>query len=106
MNSYTLGHTEDLSSDNDGGVHLVNVYDPDYNRGPADYDVKHTFVSNFVYALPLGKNHKLGGWEVSGIVYARSGRALILSGPVEELLCNGTGPGATRFDRAHRGRNR
>jgi hypothetical protein len=76
MNSYTLGHTEDLSSDNDGGVHLVNVYNPDYNKGPADYDVKHTFVSNLVYALPFGKNKKLGGWEVSGIIYARSGRAL------------------------------
>jgi hypothetical protein len=76
MNAYTLGNTTDLSSDNDGGVHLVNVYDPNYNRGPADYDVKHTFVSNFVYALPLGKSSKLGGWEMSGIVYARTGRAL------------------------------
>ena len=76
MNSYTLGNTEDLSSDNDGGVHLVNVYNPDYNIGPADYDVKHTFVSNFVYALPFGRTHKLGGWEMSGIVYARTGRAL------------------------------
>jgi hypothetical protein len=76
MNSYTFGDSEDLSSDNDGGVHLVNVYNPDYNKGPSDYDVKHTFVTNFVYALPFLKNSKAGGWEVSGIVYARTGRAL------------------------------
>jgi len=79
MNSYTLGHSKDLSSDNDGGVHLVNVYNPDYNIGPSDYDVKHTFVSNVVYALPFAKGNKLGGWEVSGIVYARSGRALTIN---------------------------
>ncbi len=79
MNSYTLGHSKDLSSDNDGGVHLVNVYNPDYNIGPSDYDVKHTFVSNIVYALPLGKKSKLGGWEMSGIVYARTGRALTIN---------------------------
>ena len=56
MNSYTYGKAIDLNSDNDGGVTLMNVYDPGYNRGPADYDVKHTFVSNWIYALPFAKN--------------------------------------------------
>ena len=71
MNSYTYGQAIDLNSDNDGGVTLVNVYDPGYNRGPADYDVKHTFVSNWVYALPFAKNSKLGGWQFSGCTPAR-----------------------------------
>src|SRR5207248_11565754 len=75
MNSYTYGLVTDLSSDNDGGVALVNTYDPNYNRGPADYDVKHTFVSNFVYALPFARNSKIGGWQVAGILYGRPGRA-------------------------------
>ena len=65
MNSYTYGLAIDLSSDNDGGVALVNTYDPGYNRGPADYDVKHTFVSNWIYAVPFAKNSKLSMSRVS-----------------------------------------
>ena len=76
MNSYTYGLAIDLSSDNDGGVALVNTYNPAYNRGPANYDVKHTFVSNWIYAVPFGKDSKLGGWQLGGILYARTGRAL------------------------------
>ena len=79
MNSYTYGQAIDLNSDNDGGVTLTNVYNPGYNRGPADYDVKHTFVSNWIYALPFGKDSVLGGWELSGILYARTGRALTIT---------------------------
>jgi hypothetical protein len=79
MNSYTFGHAIDLNSDNDGTVTLTNVYDPQYNRGPADYDVKHTFVTNFIYELPLAKGTKLGGWQVGGIFLARTGRALTIT---------------------------
>ena len=49
-----LGKAIDLNSDNDGGVTLTNVYDPQYNRGPSDYDVKHTLSSSWIYELPLG----------------------------------------------------
>ena len=42
MNSYTLRHRPGLQLRQRRRVHLVNVYDPDYNRGPADYDIKHT----------------------------------------------------------------
>jgi hypothetical protein len=90
MNSYTLGSTEDLNSDNDGTVTLTNVYDREYNRGPADYDIKHTFVSSFIYALPFGKDSKAGGWEVSGIFYVRSGRALTIT-QTQGVLSTGTG---------------
>jgi hypothetical protein len=79
FNSYTWGQGNDLNSDNDGAVTLTNVYDPQYNRGPSDYDIKHTFVSNWIYALPFAKNHPLGGWQLSGILYWRSGRALTIS---------------------------
>ena len=58
LNSYTFGQAIDLNSDNDGGVTLTNIYDPGYNRGPADYDVKHTFVSNWIYELPCGEDSK------------------------------------------------
>ena len=59
---HTLAKTEDLNSDNDGTVTLTNVFDPEYNRGPADYDVRHTFSSNWIYELPC----RTGVWRLAG----------------------------------------
>src|SRR6185503_12074246 len=102
LNSYTYGQAMDLNSDNDGGVTLVNVYDPAYNRGPADYDVKHTFVSNWVYALPFAKENRVfGGWQVSGILYARTGRALTIN-QSQGVLSTGTNGGQQGSNRPNR----
>ena len=79
-----------METPNDGPGTLTNVYDREYNRGPADYDIKHTFVSSFIYALPFAKDSKAGGWEVSGIFYVRSGRALTI-GQTQGVLSTGTG---------------
>lgn len=57
------------------------------DRGDSSTDLRHTFNANSVYEFPLGKgrrylNHEgvapalLGGWQVSGIVTARTGRAV------------------------------
>ena len=73
LNSYTWNKAIDLNSDNDGGVTLTNVYDPQYNRGPADYDVTHTLSSSWVYELPFARGRWYGGWQTSGILYLRSG---------------------------------
>jgi hypothetical protein len=73
LNAYTWGKAIDLNSDNDGNVTLTNVYDPQYNRGPADYDVTHTFSSNWIYELPWARDRFYGGWQLSGILYLRSG---------------------------------
>jgi outer membrane receptor protein involved in Fe transport len=53
-------------------------------EGPSDFDVRHRFVASFVAELPFGVgrphdlgpagNAILGGWTVSGIYTARSGR--------------------------------
>jgi len=72
-NSYTLGRTYDYNSDNDGTVTLLNVYDQEYDWGPAQYDVRHTFSSNWIYELPFARDAIYGGWNVSGILYLRSG---------------------------------
>ena len=71
--AYTFGKALDLASDNDGGVTLTNILDPSYDRSVASYDVKHTFVASFLYELPFARNHVLGGWQVNGIAFARSG---------------------------------
>ena len=60
LNSYTWGKAIDLNSDNDGTVTLTNVYDPQYNRGPADYDITHTFSSNWIYELPWARRQLVG----------------------------------------------
>jgi hypothetical protein len=101
MNSYTYGLAIDLASDNDGGVALTNTYNPGYNRGPADYDVKHTFVSNWIYALPFAKESKWGGWQVSGILYARTGRALTIT-QSQAVLSTGSNASQQQNNRPNR----
>jgi len=79
LNSYTYGKAIDLNSDNDGLVTLTNVYDPGYNRGPADYDITHTFSSSWIYELPLARNKVYGGWQISGILLWRGGLPLTVT---------------------------
>ena len=76
LNSYTWNKAIDLNSDNDGDVTLTNVYDPQYNRGPADYDVTHTLSSSVdLRAAVRARTHWFGGWQTSGILYLRAGPA-------------------------------
>jgi hypothetical protein len=100
LNAYTWGQAIDLNSDNDGLVTLTNVYDPQYNRGPADYDIKHTFSSSWVYELPWLRTEWYGGWQVSGILLARGGLPMTVTqaqgvastgtGNRPNRICNGT----------------
>jgi hypothetical protein len=79
LNSYTFARAIDLNSDNDGTVTLTNIFNPEYNRGPADYDVTHTFSSNWIYELPWAAQSGWGGWQVSGILYLRSGLPITIT---------------------------
>jgi len=90
FNAYTFGKAIDLNSDTDGTSSFTNVYDIGYNRGPADYDITHTFASNFIYELPFARNSKLGGWQVSGLVFVRSGYPFTVT-QSHGLLSTGTG---------------
>jgi carboxypeptidase family protein len=79
LNSYTWGKAIDLNSDNDGLVTLTNVYDPQYNRGPSDYDITHTLTSSWIYEFPWARNQWYGGWQVSGIMLIRGGLPLTVT---------------------------
>jgi len=57
------------------------------DRGDADWDIRHTFTAASSYLLPFGRgrhhsiengfaNAILGGWEISGIGTARTGRPI------------------------------
>ncbi|MEJ7605624.1 MAG: TonB-dependent receptor [Bryobacteraceae bacterium] len=64
-------------SDNSGsgeGGQIQDVSCRACDRGPADYDIRHTFTGNSVYQLPLARNRWYGGWDMSGLVTARTGR--------------------------------
>jgi Carboxypeptidase regulatory-like domain len=88
LQSYTLGRAIDLNSDNDGTVTLTNIFDPEYNRGPADYDVRHTFSSTWIYELPWAAQRAWGGWQVSGLLYLRSGLPITIT-QTQSMLSTG-----------------
>jgi hypothetical protein len=70
-------------------VQIQNVACRACDRGNSPEDIRHTFTSNWIYALPFGPGHKflssgpvsriLGGWETSGIWTMRTGRMLTVS---------------------------
>lgn len=77
--AYTWSHDLDESSDSNNG----SVMDP-YNRlldyGNANWDIRHRFVADYVYALPFFKNssnglarYTLGNWRLSGITTLQTG---------------------------------
>jgi len=86
--NYTWGHAiDDLSSTfsetnaGGGGYNLgyTNPFDPGYDRGSSDLDVRQRFVIAPIYETPWFKGRHdlggetLGGWTVTGIYTARSG---------------------------------
>jgi len=51
-----------------------------YNYGPADYDSRHYFSANYVWRIPVrrallghGWTRLVDGWQLSGVIFARTG---------------------------------
>src|SRR6266446_4083757 len=95
--SYTFGKTlsNNLGYYGSGftaseGAYWANAYQPEWNYGPAFFDVRHNFVLSAAYELPWGRGRKwgsdwsgplnaiLGGWKLSGIFQARTGVPITL----------------------------
>ncbi|MCI0664502.1 MAG: hypothetical protein L0220_25865, partial [Acidobacteria bacterium] len=84
--SYTYGKSIDERSGTGGRSEFTNgqarTFDP-YNRSldhaRSDFDVRHSFIANFTYDLPFGKNlkgyagHILRNWQINSIVTLSSG---------------------------------
>ena len=80
----TAGSNEALTAANSAQTLEEFEYDNGYNR----FDVRHTFNLSALYSLPFGQGRKwgsdmgdaadalLGGWDLGGIVNARSGLPL------------------------------
>ena len=85
--SYTLGHSTDTwsggqigSSDFDNGAgSATDWWHPELEKGPSNFDIRHTFVFNAVYELPFGRNLSgvaaqiVKGWQLGVIVNLASG---------------------------------
>jgi hypothetical protein len=79
----TAGSNEALTAGNSADAHDISQFD--YDNGYNNFDVRHTFNLSLLYPIPYGKGRHygadasgvaqalLGGWEVGGIVNARSG---------------------------------
>lgn len=58
---------------------LTNPYDPSFDYGPADFDVRHRFVGSLIWKIPFASGKDgfakalLDGWTVTGIFSARTG---------------------------------
>jgi hypothetical protein len=91
--NYTLGKSEATQGGDLSAYYIASFennqdfWDPEFDRGPASNDVRHRFNAAFIYELPsVGGEHSmlngaLGGWQLSGIVQARSGTALRVQQP-------------------------
>ena len=75
--SYTWAHSiDDVSSD----VYFLSVppgdTSPGRERGPSDYDIRHTFSGAVSYNIPTPGSGPVkqifGGWSTDSIIYARS----------------------------------
>lgn len=77
--SYTWSHSIDNGST--GSTLLVSNNglpgDPEANRGPSDFDIRHTFTAGVTYDFPNPKNSLiarvlLGGWSADNLLIART----------------------------------
>jgi hypothetical protein len=56
------------------GLTPTNNFNIRLDRGRADFDITHRFVSHFTYEVPFFKDNRfLGGWVATGIVSLQSG---------------------------------
>jgi hypothetical protein len=93
--AYTLSKTEDNGSDKRNVV--WNSYDDTGYWGPSNFDRRHIFNVYYIYDVPFWRDQNtlvknlLGGWQISGATFMRSGR------PVSVVRTNdiaGVGDGA------------
>lgn len=66
------------SANKGNGTNVTDPYNQKYDRGPADFDLKHVFNFSGVWALPVKPanavaNFLIGGWNMTSIVAWRSG---------------------------------
>ncbi|MGH9632586.1 MAG: hypothetical protein ACRD7E_30130, partial [Bryobacteraceae bacterium] len=99
--SYTWSHAIDDAAGTlgDGTAGFRDHRNIALERGNSQYDLRHNFIASFVYDLPFGRgrafgagwhpalNAVLGGWQLGGILFLRSGEpfSATVSGDVANM---------------------
>ena len=77
-----------LEAGNSGQQAQSDPYNLARDKGVCDFDVRHNFVANSVYRLPFQGNRWAEGWQVSGIVTARSGTPFSIQDGIDQANLN------------------
>ncbi len=95
--SYTWSHSLDDASSGSifFGSTLVRALGANANRGPSDFDIRHTFNAALTYDVPAPKLHPLAnavlrGWSLQNILQARSAPPVNLNFGSSTSLLDGT----------------
>jgi hypothetical protein len=76
---YSKTIDDNVGSANKGnGTNVTDPYNQHYDRGPADYDLRHVFNFSGVWTMPVKFQNRMaqlvaGGWNMTSIVAWRSG---------------------------------
>ncbi|HXQ68939.1 MAG TPA: hypothetical protein VN844_00505, partial [Pyrinomonadaceae bacterium] len=113
--NYTWSHSIDngssITNTVSGGL-VCDLTNLRVCRGDSDFDIRHLVNANFIYELPFGRgqrfgsgapgwaNQIIGGWEVSGIVTARSGLPFSTTSGTFPVGFNFNSPGALNIANA------
>ncbi|HKA16853.1 MAG TPA: TonB-dependent receptor, partial [Blastocatellia bacterium] len=75
--NYTFSKAIDTISDAFNarlGLNPTDNFNIDLDRGRADFDIRHKFVTDFNYEIPFYKENRwIGGWELTGILTLQTG---------------------------------
>ena len=77
-----------LEAGNSGQQAQSDPYNLARDKGVCDFDVRHNFVANTVYRLPIQGNRWVEGWQVSGIVTARTGTPFSIQDGLDQANLN------------------
>jgi hypothetical protein len=91
--NYTWSHSLSNMFGSGGTIQPRTLRNPEMDRGPSPFDIRHAFKVNYIYELPFGAGHKMNfsgpgnvigklieGWQTDGIIRWQSGRAFYLTG--------------------------
>jgi hypothetical protein len=76
--SYTYSHSIDYNSLSSQGIVVQDSTNVRNDRGSSDFDARHRFVINWLYALPFKGNRWKEGWQLSAITQWQSGNPINL----------------------------
>jgi hypothetical protein len=92
--SFNLNHTfaSSTSYTNDADLLLPgsvqDIHNVRADKGPPNSDVRHRFVSDFIYELPFGRGtssrlakNAMGGWQFAGILTSETGQPFTVTQP-------------------------